>query len=172
MSKHPLYNSTGLQRNNRSHVLYALADKKMELKRLEDEYSAKLLKLQNDISALETTICLFDGDCRDTIAKIDEKVSKNNVKSRTKAARNSYFEKGECKMLVLSMLRESEMPLDTSNISMLLAEKKALELDKNSLTNLQKTVLNTLSKCEQSGLISKVGKSSNNFLWSIKELDY
>lgn len=170
MSRHPLYNSTGLQRNNKSHVLYALADKKMELKRLEDEYSAKLLKLQNDISALETTICLFDGDCDKTIAKIDEKVSKSNGK--TKAVRNSYFEKGECKMLVLSMLRESDVPLDTSNISILLAEKKALELDKNSLTNLQKTVLNTLSKCEQSGLISKVGKNSNNFLWGIKDLDH
>ncbi|MBD3840008.1 MAG: hypothetical protein IE878_06460 [Epsilonproteobacteria bacterium] len=167
MSRHPLYNSTGLQRNNRSHVLYALADKKMKLKRLEDKYSAKLLKLQSDISALETTICLFDGDCDKTITKIDEKVSK----SKAKAVRNSYFEKGECKMLVLSMLRESGIPLDTSNISMLLAEKKALDLDKSSLTNLQKTVLNTLGKCEQSGLISKVGKNSNNFLWSIKEFD-
>lgn len=172
MSKHPLYNSTGLQKNNKSHVLYALANKKMELKRLEDEYSAKLLKLQNDISALETTICLFDGDCRDTIAKIDEKVSKSNGINRSKATRNSYFKKGECKMLVLSMLRESDIPLDTSNIAMLLAEKKGLELDKNSLTNLQKTVLNTLSKCEQSGLISKVGKNSNNFLWGIKELNH
>ena len=138
----------------------------MELKRLEDEYQAKLLKLQSDISALETTICLFDSNCRDTIAKIDKKVSK----SKAKAVRNSYCEKGECKMLVLSMLRESNVPLDTSNISMLLAEKKGLELDKNSLTNLQKTVLNTLGKCEQSGLISKVGKNSNNFLWGIREL--
>ena len=46
MSKHPLYNNSGLQKNNKSHVLYALANKQMELKQLEDEYQTKLLKIK------------------------------------------------------------------------------------------------------------------------------
>ena len=53
MSKHPLYNDTGLQKNNKSHVLYALATKQMELKQIEDEYQAKILKVKSDLSALE-----------------------------------------------------------------------------------------------------------------------
>jgi len=42
MSKHPLYNTTGLQKNNKSHILYALADKQMELQQLQKEYSEKI----------------------------------------------------------------------------------------------------------------------------------
>jgi hypothetical protein len=41
MSKHPLYNTTGLQKNKKSHVLYALANKQMELKQLEDDVISK-----------------------------------------------------------------------------------------------------------------------------------
>ena len=49
MSKHPLYNTTGLQKNNKSHVLYALADKQMELKQFEDEYKSKIAKVNGFI---------------------------------------------------------------------------------------------------------------------------
>ncbi len=63
MSKHPFYNQTGLQRDNKSHVLYALANKQMELKLIQEEYEAKISKIRVDLSALETTICLFDGEC-------------------------------------------------------------------------------------------------------------
>jgi len=69
MNKHPLYNTTGLQKDNKSHVLYALANKQMELKRLEDEYRTKIIKIKSDLSALEHTICLFDSDCSEIIAK-------------------------------------------------------------------------------------------------------
>ena len=63
MSKHPLYNQTGLQKENKSHVLYTLADKQMELKLIQDEYEAKVSKIRRDLAALETTICLFDENC-------------------------------------------------------------------------------------------------------------
>ncbi len=57
---HPLYNQTGLQKNNKSHILYSLANNQMELKQIQDEYKAKISKIKNDLMALETTICLFD----------------------------------------------------------------------------------------------------------------
>ena len=47
MGKHPLYNQTGLQKDNKSHVLYALANKQMELKQLEVEYQTKISKIKN-----------------------------------------------------------------------------------------------------------------------------
>jgi hypothetical protein len=73
MSKHPLYNQTGLQRDNKSHVLYALANKQMELKLIQDEYEAKISKIRVDLLALETTICLFNGDFRYYVALAQSK---------------------------------------------------------------------------------------------------
>lgn len=171
MSRHPLHNSTGLQKDNKSHVLYALADKKMELKRLEDEYNTKLLKLQNDISALETTICLFDGDCGRTIAKINEKVSKS--RSRTNTARNSYFEKGECKKLVLDVLRRSKETLSTEDISLKLQDIKAIPKDDIVLNKkIQKTVVSLLRKLESANLVNQIGRKGLEILWDIKELSH
>lgn len=168
MSRHPLYNSTGLQRNNRSHVLYALADKKMELKHLEDEYQTKLLKLQSDISALETTICLFDRDCKETISKIDKKVS--NTAKRAKFVRNSYFEKGECKKLVLDVLRRSEETLSTEDISLKLQDIKDISKDNTVLNKkIQKTVVAMLRKLEKVNLVNQIGKRGLEILWGIKE---
>ncbi|WP_107850269.1 hypothetical protein [Campylobacter concisus] len=96
----------------------------MELKHLEDEYQAKLLKLQNDISALEITICLFDSDCKETISKIDKKVLNSANRNRSQFVRNSYFEKGECKKLVLDVLRRNEETLSTEDISLKLQDIK------------------------------------------------
>lgn len=170
MSKHPLYNSTGLQRDNKSHVLYALADKKMELKRLEDEYQVKLLKLQTDISALETTICLFDKDCSETIKKIDDKVAKTS--NRGSATKNRYFDKGECKKLVLDALRVSKTAMSTEDISLKLQDIK--KIPKNDVVlnkKIQKTVVAMLRKLEKLNLISVVGKNGLTISWSIKEFN-
>jgi hypothetical protein len=93
MSKHPLYNQTGLQRDNKSHVLYALANKQMELKLIQDEYEAKISKIRVDLLALETTICLFNGDCSKTIEKL-------NINTITKVKDDYYF---------LSVFPESEL---------------------------------------------------------------
>ena len=48
MGQHPLYNSTGLQKNNRSHVMYALANKQLELKQTQEEYETKISKLKSE----------------------------------------------------------------------------------------------------------------------------
>ncbi len=170
MSKHPLYNNSGLQKNNKSHVLYALASKQVELKQLEDEYQEKLLKLKTDISALETTICLFDGDCGETIKKIDNKVTNSN-KSKAQIERNRYFIKGECKKLVLDTLRNSDKPLSTEDISLKLQDIKKIRKDDTVLNKkIQKTVVAMLRKLENIGLVSVAGKSGMAISWSIKEL--
>ena len=171
MSKHPLYNNSGLQRNNKSHVLYALADKKMELKDLEDEYSKKLLKLQTDILALETTICLFDGDCGETVKKIDRKIANSN-KSKAQTERNRYFVKGECKKLVLDVLRTSDVPLNTEHISLKIQDIKEITKDDNILNKkIQKTIVSTLRQLEKSDIINQVGKKGLSIIWEIKPLE-
>lgn len=122
MGKHPLYNQTGLQRDNKSHVLYALANKQMELKQIQDEYEIKISKIKLDLVALETTICLFDCNCDSTIKKLN--VASSKSKPRT---RNKHFDKGECKKLVLSVMRTTREQLTTSDISLKVQDLKKID---------------------------------------------
>lgn len=162
MSKHPLYNETGLQRNNKSHVLYALADKKIELQNLESEYKAKLIKLKSDVLALETTICLFDGNCNETLNKI------NSIKPRAKTSRHHYFKNGEGMRLVLETLRLADEPLTATEIIDTVAKKKGLEFscseERYSFSQSISVQLNAISK---KGIIMKVGGDKGVGIWGI-----
>jgi len=162
MSKHPLYNQTGFQRDNKSHVLYALANKQMELKLIQDEYELKISKIKSDLTALETTICLFDCDCSETIKKINKKVSHFPKKER-----NVLFEKGELKNLILTILRTSSNPLKTDEITKCILEMKLL--DKQHFVNVQKSVLNQLALIEKNQIAYKSSREGLNYLWKIKE---
>lgn len=130
MGKHPLYNQTGLQRDNKSHVLYALANKQMELKQIQDEYEIKISKIKLDLVALETTICLFDCDCNET-----NQEDKWKNKSSKKRERNLLFERGELKKLILMTLRTSNNPLKTDEITNNILKIK--EFDNQYFVNIQ-----------------------------------
>lgn len=162
MGKHPLYNQTGLQRDNKSHVLYALASKQMELKQIQDEYEIKISKIKLDLVALETTICLFDCDCNETIKKISEK-----SKSSKKRERNLLFERGELKKLILMTLRTSNNPLKTDEITSNILKIK--EFDNQYFVNVQKSVLNQLVIIEKNQIAYKSSKEGLNYLWKIKD---
>ena len=165
MSKHPLYNTTGLQKHNKSHVLYALADKQMELKHLEDEYQSKIAKVKSDLSALEHTICLFDGDCNETIAKITQKSAKKRVVSR-----NRYFQRGEIKKLVLTALRTADKPLKTSDIALSCQKIKNISTANNETNKtISKNIIKTLRELEKSNIVEVVGKDGLAFIWKIKD---
>ena len=162
MSKHPLYNTTGLQKNNKSHILYALADKQMELKQLEDEYKSKIVKVKSDLSALEHTICLFDEDCDETIAKISAK--KRVMK------RNSYFERGEVRKLILKALRTASEPLKTSDITLSCQNTKGITThDKERNQAIGKVIVETLRQLEKNTLVEVVGKDGLSLIWKIKD---
>ena len=165
MSKHPLYNTTGLQKHNKSHVLYALADKQMELKQLEDEYQSKIAKVKSDLSALEHTICLFDNDCSETIAKITQKSANKRVVSR-----NRYFDKGEIKKLILTTLRTADKPLKTSDIALSCQKIKNISInDKKINKTIAKIVISTMRQLEKKKLVEAVGKDGLSILWKIKD---
>ena len=162
MSKHPLYNTTGLQKNNKSHILYALVDKQMELKQLEDEYKSKIAKVKSDLSALEHTICLFDEDCDETIAKISAK--KRVMK------RNSYFERGEVRKLILRALRTASEPLKTSDITLSCQNAKGITThDKEQNQAIGKVIVETLRQLEKNTLVEVVGKDGLSLIWKIKD---
>lgn len=165
MGQHPLYNSTGLQKNNKSHVLYALANKQMELKQTEEEYEAKISKIKSDLAAMEQVICLFDGDCGKTIEKIN--IHSDNKKARAKP--KSLFGHGELKGLVLKTLRTSNKPLKTDDIALEVIEVKGFELTDDIITRVQKAVSHQTRVLEKEYLIEVESKEGLNFLWKIKQ---
>jgi len=114
MSKHPLYNTTGFQKNNKSHVLYALANKQMELQQLEDEYKSKIAKVKSDLSALEHTICLFDRDCDETIQKLNNRTTHKHIRR---------FKQGEMSSLILKELKSSDEAMTIKEITFNIQEK-------------------------------------------------
>lgn len=165
MGKHPLYNQTGLQKNNKSHVLYALANKQMELKQIQDEYEVKISKIKSDLEAMEQVICLFDRDCGKTIKKLNVKSSKS--KSR---ARNKHFINGECKKLVLSVMRTNKEQLTTSDISLKVQDLKKIDKRDNVLNkNIQKIVVQILRTLEKSNIIEQIGKDGLSIIWKIRD---
>jgi hypothetical protein len=165
MSKHPLYNQTGLQKENKSHVLYALADKQMELKLIQDEYEAKVSKIRRDLAALETTICLFDENCSETIKALNTK-----MKRAVKTKREMFFERGELRKLILTILRTSKKPLRTGEMTDMAIESKGLDKkDERIFASIQKSILYQLKNIEASNLIYKSGKDGLNILWEIKD---
>ena len=165
MSKHPLYNATGLQKNNKSHVLYALADKQMELKQLQKDYTRKITKIKSDLSALKSIVCLFDEDCEETIAKINKKTTCSSAKKR-----NSYFERGEVRKLILSTLRTASEPLQTSEISLLCQSAKNIDSSDTSTNKaIQKIVVLVLRELEKKNLVEAVGKVGLAIVWKIRD---
>ena len=165
MSKHPLYNTTGLQKHNKSHVLYALADKQIELKQLEDEYQSKIAKVKSDLSALEHTICLFDNECSETIAKITQKSANKRV-----VTRNRYFDKGEMKKLVLTTLRTANKPLKTADIALSCQKIKNISTtNKETNKTISKNIIKTLRELEKSNIVEMIGKDGLAFIWKIKD---
>lgn len=162
---HPLYNNTGLQKNNKSHVLYALANKQMELKQIEIEYETKIKKLKTDLIALETTICLFDENGVVTIKKLNEKSTKSIAKTR-----NRFFENGEAKKLVLKVLRTSFTSLKTDEISLKVQELKNIDINDNEINrSVQKSIVLTLRTLEKQGLVIMIGKDGLSIIWKIKD---
>lgn len=137
----------------------------MELKCIQEEYEAKITKLRSDLSALETTICLFDGNCSETLHKLN-----NGAKRVSAQRRDCRFEKGELKKLVLSILRTSSTPLKTDQITKDIMKAKNMALDnEREFTNVQKIILYQLKKSEDENLTFRAGKEGLNFLWKIKD---
>ena len=167
MSKHPLYNTTGFQRDNKSHVMYALASKQMELIQVQKEYEVKISKIKSDLTAMEQVICLFDGDCANTIEKIRNKVKISKPKSAT--SYTIFFERGELKKLILKVIRTSPKSMKTDEITDEIIRIKELKNDRDTTYKVQKSVVNQVSLLENSSLLERDGKEGLSILWKIRD---
>ena len=143
-----------------SHVISALSTKRGEILGSIKHYKQIISSLDKDLANIDATIKIFEPDYRFGSEKI---VNKH---------RNRFFNNGEAKVLVLEVLKSSNLPLSTDKISDIIAINKNLSFEnKTDKSNFQKSILLALNTCLSNNLVEKVSKDGLTIIWKIKELD-
>ena len=143
-----------------THVISALVKKRAELRGDIIHYKQLIATLDKDLQTIDATIKIFDVD-------YDISSIKPVIKSR-----NRFFNNGEAKVLVLEVLKNSDIPLSTDKISDIIATNKNLSFEnKADKSNFQKSILLALNTCLSNNLVEKVSKDGLSIVWKIKELD-
>ena len=143
-----------------THVISALVKKRAELRGDKIHYKQLIATLDKDLQTIDATIKIFDVD-------YDISSIKPVIKSR-----NRFFNNGEAKILVLEVLKSSNLPLSTDKISEIIAINKNLSFEnKTDKSNFQKSILLALNTCLSNNLVEKVSKNGLFIVWKIKELN-
>ena len=143
-----------------THVISALVKKRAELRGDIIHYKQLIAILDKDLQTIDATIKIFDVD-------YDISSIKPVIKSR-----NRFFNNGEAKVLVLEVLKNSEIALSTDKISEIIATNRNLAFEnKTDKSNFQKSILLALNTCLSNNLVEKVSKDGLSIIWKIKELN-
>lgn len=94
-----------------SHVISALIKKRSELAGEIEHYEKIIKECRENLTSIDKTIHIFD-----------ENYDLRTIKSK-RVVRNSYFASGEATKMVLDVLRTSDKPLRTDEISDIVASK-------------------------------------------------
>lgn len=143
-----------------THVISALSTKRGEILGSIKHYKQLLSSLDKDLANIDATIKIFEPDYKFGSEKI---VNKH---------RNRFFNNGEAKVLVLEVLKSSNLPLSTDKISEIIAVNRNLAFEnKTDKSNFQKSILLALNTCLLNNLVEKVSKDGLSIIWKIKELN-
>jgi hypothetical protein len=140
-----------------THVISALTKKRAEVLG-EIKYYEKLLKKSKlNLQSIDHTIHIFD-----------ENYDLRTIRAK-RVSSERYFKNGEAKTMILDVLRTATEPINTTSVSKCIASKKELDSEEDfDLVRFSKVVLTSLTRCESSGLVERVGKEGLSILWQIK----
>ena len=142
-----------------THVISALVKKRAELRGDIIHYKQLIATLDKDLQTIDATIKIFD---------VDYDIS--SIKPVRKG-RNRFFNNGEAKVLVLEVLKNSNLPISTDKISDIIATNKNLSFENKTVkSNFQKSILLALNTCLSNGIVEKVSKDRLSIVWKIKEI--
>ena len=142
-----------------SHVISALSTKRGEILGSIKHYKQIISSLDKDLANIDATIKIFEPDYKFGSEKI---VNKH---------RNRFFNNGEAKVLVLEVLKNSNLPISTDKIADIIATNKNLSFEnKTDKSNFQKSILLALNTCLSNNLVEKVSKDGLSIVWKIKEI--
>ena len=142
-----------------THVISALSTKRGEILGSIKHYKQLISSLYKYLENIDATIKIFEPDYKFGSEKI---VNKH---------RNKFFNNGEAKVLVLEVLKNSDIPLSTDKISDIIATNKNLSFENKTVkSNFQKSILLALNTCLSNNLVEKVFKDGLSIVWKIKEI--
>ena len=142
-----------------THVISALSTKRGEILGSIKHYKQIISSLDKDLTNIDATIKIFEPDYKFGSEKI---VNKH---------RNKFFNNGEAKVLVLEVLKNSDIPLSTDKISDIIATNKNLSFEnKADKSNFQKSILLALNTCLSNDIVEKISKDGLSIVWKIKEI--
>ena len=140
-----------------THVLSALTTKRAEVSGEIKHYENLLKKSKLSLQSIDQTIHLFD-----------ESYDLRTIKAK-RVHKERYFKTGEAKVLILDMLRIATEPLSTNAIGKKIAFNRGFDNEESfDVNRFQKMVFASLERCENNGLIERVGKDGLAILWQIK----
>jgi hypothetical protein len=141
-----------------SHVISALTNKRSELLGEIDHLEALIKEHKENLLTIDKTIYIFD--------------SSYNLKSikAKRVVKDRYFKVGEAKVLLLDALRKLGRPAKTDEIVDILIDKKSLEIQSEyEKSTFQKSVVASLSRAVDNGLIERVGRDGLTMIWQIRK---
>jgi len=121
-----------LIKNNLSHGVSALLNKKARLLGEIEELNEKISTIKSDIAVLDRAMTI-----------IEPKTNIDILQPKPKRVKNRYFRVGELRRAILSELRLSNKPLSVREISELIANKKSIT---TKITDSVKTTMRYLEK--------------------------
>lgn len=141
-----------LIKNNLSHGVSALLNKKARLLGEIEELEERKSTIESDIAILDRAITI-----------IEPKSSSHLLHTKPKRTKNRYFKAGELRRAILSELRLSEKPLSVRELSNLIADKKSINAKINDSV---KTTVRALQKERVISLTTRSDTYENVYLIS------
>ena len=139
-----------------THVLSALTKKRAEVSGEIKHYEKLLKQSKLSLQSIDQTIHLFD-----------ESYDLRTIKAK-RVHKERYFKTGEAKVLILDMLRMATVPLSTNDVGRKIASNRGLDNEESfDVNRFQKIIFASLERCENNGLIKRVGKDGLSILWQI-----
>jgi hypothetical protein len=139
-----------------THVISALTSKRAEVSGEIKHYEKLLKKSKLNLASIDQTIHIFD-----------ESYDLRTIRAK-RVSNERYFKNGEAKTMILDVLRTATEPMNTTSVSKKIASDKSIDSEESfNFERFCKVVLASLSRCESSGLIERVGKDGLSILWRI-----
>jgi len=138
-----------------SHVVSGLEAKRSELAGLVSNYKSEIKRLNEEIRMLGEAIKLFDPEYKVEAIKTKH-INKNNA----------FFERNEASRMIFDLLRTSDKPISTVEITQFILEKK--NVDPSQSKALQATLVNTLHKIKKKSQVQIVSIDKRNcYAWEL-----
>lgn len=132
-----------------THVVSGLVAKRSEISGLVQHYQALIQKHQEDLRHLDAAIRLFSPD-----------MDLRTLKPKEFRERNQYFKQGECKRMVLDILRCVGQPMIAQELARRIIEFKEFAQDTEAARQIPKTVHAALKGLAKQGLVERNARSA------------